>query len=415
MMTEQTQSTWERRCLGVLFVLLSLLLVIRASSVLFTDDEAYTHLEFVLTGQWLLVEIANNHPLNTVLMAAVAPLGPASEFVLRLPNLLLGVCFIWVAGRFALRRMAFPLTFLCLLFGSYYASEFYSLARGYGLAMACNGLAMLCLYRGLEEARPRWLLWANGLLVASTAASLMSIFLYVALLVVCCYELYWGAIFQGSDAPRRCRRTAWLLLAGNLPILAIYVLWALGITQTRDPLYAATAFWPGVQETFQRMFPYGLQRIVMLAALGGSVVYALVTRRRYSLYVLAMVLMAVLGFLLSHVITEKDRYPLNRVWLPFWPVVAFLAFEPLLQLAKSAVPGIRQRIRLVGALGSLVLVSCFFLHADTVKTVEWNGTHQAVLDFLQHRTPCGDALKAGSPQAFYAYKYGLETACPESP
>jgi len=164
----------------------------RAHALSFTHDESLSYLFHVSRsyGSILLdADTANNHLLNTLLMKLVgSSLGPHPLW-LRLPNLAAHVVYL-VFSCLWLRLFARPgvlvAGFLVLNLNPYLL-DFFSLARGYGLAI---GLMMASVYfttRSLRSGDARNLRMEAASLVTAALAVLASYTLlnvYLALLVV---------------------------------------------------------------------------------------------------------------------------------------------------------------------------------------------------------------------------------------
>lgn len=163
----------EKATLNLLWgISLALLLysIIRSIVVAITFDEAWSHL--VMQGSWADIfwcrpANSNNHVGNTLLMKLSSGLLGMQPWALRLPNVLAhGLYLYWTLA--LARRLKQPVwvlfAFLFLNFQPY-VLDFFSLARGYGLAMAmvAGALNQLLAYR--ERPVLRHLLW-NALLAA---------------------------------------------------------------------------------------------------------------------------------------------------------------------------------------------------------------------------------------------------------
>jgi hypothetical protein len=115
--------------------------VLRAVRVPLTIDEAETYISY-LSGNIQNVfsfNAANNHFLNTLLARVFTALFGDGELILRLPGLI-GLVLYLVFGFLLLRRFASrPAAFLgfFLLNLNAYLLDFFSLSRGYGLALGC--------------------------------------------------------------------------------------------------------------------------------------------------------------------------------------------------------------------------------------------------------------------------------------
>ncbi|OGV67163.1 MAG: hypothetical protein A2283_06040 [Lentisphaerae bacterium RIFOXYA12_FULL_48_11] len=143
----------RRFCLaGGICSLISVCLLIytslRAYRLPFVHDEGVTYLLFILPGVSSIMDCysANNHFLNTILMYCSSKIFGSSEFALRLPNLFAHVLFMLTSFFFLRRRLSNPyflvLSFVVLNVNPF-VLDFFSLARGYGIAMA---LMLLCVH-----------------------------------------------------------------------------------------------------------------------------------------------------------------------------------------------------------------------------------------------------------------------------
>jgi hypothetical protein len=175
-------------------VLLAALLLLgytsaRAYQLSFTYDESWTL--FIADGSVADVltyehPSGNSHLLNTVLLKAARRALGAHEFIYRLPNLLahalyLMVSVFWVYGS---RRPLLVLWGFVLLNLNPFMLDFFSLARGYGLALAFTLTSLACLRQYVRH--PTAVRALGAFLCGSLAAISNFAFLYysAALLVV---------------------------------------------------------------------------------------------------------------------------------------------------------------------------------------------------------------------------------------
>lgn len=149
-------------------------IVLRAAWLSFTLDESTSWLLYA-SPKGLFPEnpdlnLANHHLLNSWLMKFCAALFGPSEFVLRLPNVLAGCVYCGVAILFA-KKLPFRnglLLFAALTFHPYLL-QYFSMARGYGLAAAA-------LLTGLYFA---WCFWEEGKKTKHLLAATVTLFLAV--------------------------------------------------------------------------------------------------------------------------------------------------------------------------------------------------------------------------------------------
>ncbi len=111
-------------------------IVIKAASADLTWDEAWTFLHYGRDPLgFTRLDLANDHPLNSILVWASTWLLGNSEFIIRIPNVLAGALYLAATARLVrgvrLKALAFA---ICVL--QPYLIDYFSLARGYGLAVA---------------------------------------------------------------------------------------------------------------------------------------------------------------------------------------------------------------------------------------------------------------------------------------
>lgn len=222
----------KQRLLSLLpFLVLSLLLFsytfYRAYSFSLTCDEGSTFLNHLDRGFFDCMfnpdcwAAANNHLLNTKGMAVSASLFGPSEWALRLPNLLLHLCYIaascvlvfLLSNRFLLRLFGFVLlNFQPILL------EFFALARGYAMGAGFMMMALCFLALALKKQRPAWL-------VASLISGLLAVYSnFIFIVFLAAYAGMWLAIslFRGKNLPGAFRMT-WGYAIAALAVMAVTV------------------------------------------------------------------------------------------------------------------------------------------------------------------------------------------------
>jgi len=115
--------------------------IVRAVRVPFTIDEAATYLNYVSSDVLGIFRFdsTNNHFLNSLLTKLCWTLGGSSEFVLRLPNVLAYLIYLFFSFRLVHRFAKDKIIAVCgflLLNLNPYVLDFFSLSRGYGLSLA---------------------------------------------------------------------------------------------------------------------------------------------------------------------------------------------------------------------------------------------------------------------------------------
>lgn len=108
----------------------------RASITGITYDEAFTYLNYSksLSG-FLRIELANNHPINSLLIYLFTKLTnqPYNELTIRLPNIIAFAFYLFICYKVSL-EFKYPFLTFSLLSLNYYLDEFFGLARGYGIS-----------------------------------------------------------------------------------------------------------------------------------------------------------------------------------------------------------------------------------------------------------------------------------------
>lgn len=130
-------------CIFFSLLLLSIT-IYRAFTIGITYDEAYTYLYYVRKFSWDSFSyfirpgaLANNHFLNTLSIAILDGVFnlPYNEFLIRLPNILSYVLYLFFAYKLSKKYESKYLIMSLFLF-NYGAYEYFGFARGYGIAMA---------------------------------------------------------------------------------------------------------------------------------------------------------------------------------------------------------------------------------------------------------------------------------------
>lgn len=142
---------------SILFIILLAYAGYRAYNVSLTHDEAITYLDYTHLpyGQILNPDApsANNHILNTWLMRFMQLHVSDHQFALRLPNVLAFVLYFLCCAAW-LKQFPNPylrLGGLLILSINPYLLDFFSLARGYGLAIGCMTASVLFLDKYLKS------------------------------------------------------------------------------------------------------------------------------------------------------------------------------------------------------------------------------------------------------------------------
>ena len=143
----------------VVSILLFVYTFLKAYLIPFTWDEIYTYEHYVKQGFTFYANYTyrdgNNHLLNTWLMKLFSKIFGDKEFFMRLPNLLAFPFFLFYSGKLALKLsnkfLVIP-SFLILVLNPY-LTDYFSVARGYGLSMSLMLCGIFHAYLYVKENR----------------------------------------------------------------------------------------------------------------------------------------------------------------------------------------------------------------------------------------------------------------------
>jgi len=157
---------------------------IRAITLDPTIDELYT-LNVIVPSSWVYDAqvVANNHFLNTFLIKLFIFFFGDSFFVIRLPNVLVFIVYLFFSYRISTKNFSQWFGFACFvaLVCNPFLLDFFSLARGYGLSFACM---IASLYYGIENMK----LYSNATLNKSLILATLSVFAVFSMIY------FWAAI-----------------------------------------------------------------------------------------------------------------------------------------------------------------------------------------------------------------------------
>ncbi|TND10434.1 MAG: hypothetical protein FD123_76 [Bacteroidetes bacterium] len=132
-------------------------IVLRAYLLSFTVDENGTYGMFVSRGI-VLPEVydhfsANDHPLNTAMMIFFEKIFGSGELSLRFPNVLAGLLYLFSTAMMVrrMRPALFSAAAFLVLNLNPYLVQYFSLARGYGLACGLTAFAFWQAWRYFED------------------------------------------------------------------------------------------------------------------------------------------------------------------------------------------------------------------------------------------------------------------------
>ena len=372
----------------------------RAATYSFTGDESLSFASFTWAPIWS--EDANNHLLNTWLMRCCSSLFGDSELSLRLPNVL--AHFVYLASALSLLRRfehtALLLAGFVLLNLNPFLLDFFSLARGYGLALAFTAASLCLLARAFEAKRLglgfvgfTHLAAACGALAVLSNYAFLNFFL--PLLPACAWLLLTDPQMRRPDA-RRLLTTAALFAACGLflafvlselfRLRRIGALYAGGhegfVTDTVKSLARASLYsvnYTHATEGAVSAFAVGLFAALLLLGVG-----LFVSRREVPLFApLLLMLASAVALPLAQHRLLGTLFPLDRAALFYLPLyaAALLSASHLLwrisrrrraRAAALALPTLLAALMLWHFQRSFNLHSCYlwWFHAHDREAIE---------------------------------------------
>ncbi len=347
---------WPRLLTPALCVVLAFI-VIKAASADLTWDEAWTYLHYARTPLgFTRLDLANDHPLNSVLIwAATRALGN-SELIIRVPNLLAAGLYLYSSAllirRVRLKSLAFG---LCVL--QPYLFDYFALARGYGIAASLVQYGLVAHFFA-PEGRRRYGTMLAACLLASLSIFSAVVILY-ALLAACILDAY------------RHRREPSARLAGDAAVSTFYG--ALGLVSVagllwvaRDgvPLYGATgSFFDAVPRSIARTYvPNAWSGIVASLGLAGLAALGLLGLRRFGRRTWTLLLACAVGLIATWAAARLLGKPLptGRVLVPWVPLFN-LALIGMAEDLSTRVDGSRVAWVRLGSAALCVLLAVIWL------------------------------------------------------
>jgi hypothetical protein len=377
----------------LLLVVVGLANCYRAATQSITVDEAYAYEEHV--NQPILSAFttfdAGHHILHTYGCILFVRILGAGVVPLRMTSLIFGFVYLWAVWRLAVNL--YPSSWLALLAAALlalnpYVFDFMSAARGYGMALAIFGWAIVWLFRFADEictdgfAAPRTLRWMAVLATLAVGANLTFAFPVTVLLAVVAIVVY-----------RRSGSIRSVVLNMAAPAAIAFCLFAaplaaakredfyFGLPSWRDSLHSlyTASFdqeWPlfGYQPTVQAEVGRYLPYLLLFVGLGAMLAVGMGIRQPkqqspYSLVLgisTATLAGSVLLVLSGHIFTGAV-YPYARTCLYAIFLSTLVALLAERQLARE-----RQPWRGIGYVSTAILVLAAGLYTLEFRT-QWYG------------------------------------------
>ena len=386
------------------------LTLIRAVVVSLTYDEADTYLHYVrfrgIFG-FLIKDIANNHPLNTLLIFITTTLTKIqfNEFIIRLPNVCAFLVYLFLAYKISAAQKYRIFLFSILAFNPY-LNEFFGLARGYGLAAAFT-LAALLAYTSVPRTN-------KNIIVAAYLFTMASFSIASGLVLFASFFIY-AILFDIG-----VRNLAQFIRKNILHLILLfainaYLAYNFIIVSNQDPNlvgnYSGDLF-KAIPFSFAGMFTSIALRQLIIAAAGTIffIVASLIQIKNLRSIPFSMIL--ALDILITYFIASvlKKPLPSGRVLLPLYPLVGLSLVELILLTLQK----IRLNIpKIIGPvfMGIAVLLLGFNYLKDInfYTTHDWSENYRIPLLVYKAMFEHTDMPNIGNPaEEFYIDQIELE-------
>lgn len=316
-------------------------IVFRAITVPITYDEAYTYYN---TGRiqdvWQIYQfrIANTHILNSLAMTVSTLFFPFNDFMIRLPNILCGAFYLWLALGVS-KKFTNQFLTLGLLIYFHYLTEFMALGRGYGMA-ATFLLAAYYVVKYQSHFSQFHIPFVVCLLLAFYA-NYIALFPGSMLALAVYFTTLKRQIPEFSKKQKR-----WFI---GLTLLGIYGFYF--VTQEGKPLYGAyeSDFLAAVPTDLMKRFLHtgNIPRAMVIAvtALWGAAILSESIRTRKNIAGIA-IFTAFSGIALISFVLHKPL-PTGRILLPFWPLIALSIVEILEPITPKKMPALTLSLNII--------------------------------------------------------------------
>lgn len=366
------------------------IIVLRALNVGVTYDEAWTLTGFVPFSYADILSYtpcdANNHLLNTLLIRLLYGIFPNTLFVARLPNVLAGLLFIVFAYKLSrsyngqLRYFAFS-----FLICNPFLFEFFSLARGYGLAMGFMVMALYFIVNYASKRKSKTVIYSALCLLLVSASMLSSLHF-----VLPAYGLLGVLILQQKENRTKNSTLLIIVLLSNILLLVLPII---KLRENTSFYYGGTTnFFSDTLVSLGKYFVGSTIAdggIVLGVAVASLVMLAILIRHLFNYkkdslnsYLFSALLLLSVGSVLLQFYLLGTRFVIDRTGMFFYPLFAMAAAEGLASMTNTKVKG----LALTGL--SVVLLLNLLLRLNFYKTQVWyfDAHSEEIVQTLKEKT-----------------------------
>ena len=344
----------------------------RAATTCMTYDESYTYMYYAMNFSFDQIikpqnNLANNHILNTMMIFLFDKIFGAkyNELVIRMPALISFAVYLYgsyyISKTHKLRYVLFP-----ILTMNYYLNEFFGLARGYSIAATFILLSLIfgCKYYKTHQSDRRSI--AASIIFAilasfSNTISLLYLFCLVVIILI--------FLLRNKLCVFLIMKEYIILIIFSFTAVLYLLFFHYSVTVTGKPLYGG--------HEISNVFNYGfswmlfrdgkrlLQCFLLFILICGIIISKGRLFGNYDFILTGLLyVMLIFPFLIL-----RMPFPLTRLLLPFWPVLA-VGFTAVISEICEGV----KKIKLLPAAAVITLSLLVFSYSsqfDLKKTFDW--------------------------------------------
>ena len=382
-----TKEQIRKYCAAGMALLMFALIVIRAATMTITFDEAYTYfgcaldlkLNFQGIKELYLTSNSNNHILNTILIAVMDYITHARyvEWLIRFPNIAAAAVYMYVLYKMYMGRHICAAVYYILISG-YYVNEFFSLARGYGLAV-CFITICLCLYQIWKESGFEKIIYPCFIMIFYMLACMSNT---ICLLLAPALGLFCVVRLIIHKKIVRFLLCFWYgILMTGAGIIAMLAYHFRVTAEGNDVLYVVNSksFFEAFFVNFGRMIfgGDGVSTVIAIVIFSCSVLgcllfaYQMITKKTAYKpeYILIFLSVALLIFAEGKI--KGGDFATGRAMIPLFPVMVFV-LQDILQYIKK--PAVKRGLTLTG---SLLILGLSVIQWDVTTTREFPSDPEA--------------------------------------
>jgi len=331
--------------------------------------------------------------------------GAFNEFIIRLPNLIGTIIYLYCAYKIS-KKFSFSILAFALLTTNYFLNYYFSLARGYGLATSLT-LAGISVYLSDRKSYKN-ILGALVLFVFSSYAILSNTVFVLTFII---YTSLTDIGLKNILAFVR-KYFAQLLLLGIFSIYQVFLF--LQVTKDGLPLVGNEnnfGFYQGVFLGYAAMFTsVEIRQVIFSSVLFGLIGIGILFKKRNILELPSLVLFVTYFSVVTFLsFVMKKPMPEGRVLLPMFPLLVLSVMEALDTLNYSLKTPMKNILFVFCVLATLGLSYNFYKKIDMQDIRNFNNSDEATRRTIYLAAITGEKLpKDLTPQAYF-YIEKIET------